>query len=175
MMVAPAYKPCIAWVTNLSRTDDIAMNSTENFRFTTFHQSLILEIFAAILFAQLAATLAIGAAIWWKNSQNTKTESQLIDTAHALVNQSIPQRPRYDLAAKQHSYSSCSKMRHHRVMVVDLGGAKDKDIAGRELKKNVLKKLRSNCKSNSEQEGKEASVRRLEIKGNTISCSFHLM
>lgn len=166
MMVAPAYKPCIAWVTNLSRTDDIAMNSTEKFSLTRlFTSRLFWKFFAAILFAQLAATLAIGAAIWWKNSQNTKTESQLIDTSPRASESIDSAEATLRFGGEAALIQLLQQMRHHRVMVVDLGGAKDKDIAGRELKKNVLEEALQQLQSNSEQEGKEASVRRLEIKG----------
>lgn len=168
MMVALAYKRCIGLAINSSKIDDSTMNSSEKFSLTRiFTTRLFWKFFAAILLAQVAATLAIGAAIWWKNSQNTKTESQLIDTSPRASESIDSAEATLQFGGEAALIQLLQQMRHHRVMVVDLGGAKDKDIAGRELKKNVLEEALQQLQSNSEQEGKEASVRRLEIKGKS--------
>lgn len=115
-----------------------------------FLSRLFWKFFASILLAQLAATLAVGGAIWWKNRQNTETKIELIDTSprasDAIESASATLQHGGEAALKQ----LLANMKHHRVYAVNRA---QQELLGRAVSLSMLEQVRDQL-----QRGPESAV-----------------
>ena len=104
-----------------------------------FLSRLFWKFFASILLAQVAATLAVGGAIWWKNRQNTEVKVELIDTSprasDAIESASATLQHGGEAALKQF----LENMKHHRVYAVNQA---QQELLGRAVSASMLEEVR---------------------------------
>ncbi|WMW81297.1 ATP-binding protein [Undibacterium cyanobacteriorum] len=146
------------------------MATREQFSLTgLFSSRLFWKFFAAILLAQVAATLAIGAAIWWKNRQATSVETQLqlLDTSPRASESIESAAATLQFGGEAALMQLLQKMQHHRVTVVDLGTDKKTDLIGRPISASMLQEAELELQRTDRNEFSKASVRKLELKGKS--------
>lgn len=134
-----------------------------------FSSRLFWKFFAAILLAQVAATLAIGAAIWWKNRQATSVETQLqlLDTSPRASESIESAAATLQFGGETGLIQLLQKMQHHRVTVVDLGTDKKTDLIGRPISASMLQEAELELQRTERNEFSTASVRKMELKGKS--------
>lgn len=130
-----------------------------------FSSRLFWKFFAAILLAQVAATLAIGAAIWWKNRQTTTFEMQLLDTSPRASESIESAAATLQFGGEAALIQLLKQMRHHRVTVVDLSSDKKSDLIGRQIDSSTLQEAELEMQRRDPDEINHSSVRKIDYKG----------